>query len=181
MIVTVLDDGAIAGSIELLAERVRTRRDEIASLSEELRRAEKELELLLELARLGGIGRHGDSALAGVAPSSAVRSAGRAEGGTDRARLVQAVVDVLRVKGSPMHIQDLVAGVRHAGVEIPGRGSSANLIAHIRTDDAIVRPVRGMYGLREWGLREKASSRQPGSKRATSRRRAGRGRSNSTV
>jgi hypothetical protein len=66
-----------------------------------------------------------------------------------------------------MHIQDLLARVREAGVEIPGRGTSANLIASISSNPAIVRPVRGMYGLREWGLNDRPTLK----KRRAARRR----------
>jgi hypothetical protein len=42
--------------------------------------------------------------------------------------------------------------LREAEVQIPGAGTQANLITHLRRDPRFVRPSRGMYGLSEWGL-----------------------------
>jgi hypothetical protein len=38
------------------------------------------------------------------------------------------------------------------GIPIPGAGTQANLITHLRRDPRLVRPSRGMYGLSVWGL-----------------------------
>lgn len=65
---------------------------------------------------------------------------------------LQAVVGELAAAGRPLHISDLMRLLREAHVQVPGKGTQANLIAHLRRDQRIVRPSRGMYGLSAWGL-----------------------------
>jgi hypothetical protein len=65
---------------------------------------------------------------------------------------VQAVVGELEAAGRPLHISDLMRLLRDNNVTIPGSGTQANLIAHLRRDKRVIRPSRGMYGLAVWGL-----------------------------
>jgi hypothetical protein len=65
---------------------------------------------------------------------------------------VQAVVQELAAAGRPLHISDLMRILHDAQVKIPGAGTQANLITHLRRDPRLVRPSRGMYGLSAWGL-----------------------------
>jgi hypothetical protein len=65
---------------------------------------------------------------------------------------VQAVVRELAGAGRPIHISELMRLLRDAQVQIPGAGTQANLITHLRRDPRLVRPSRGMYGLSAWGL-----------------------------
>ncbi len=138
----------IAEAVAALRIAVEAKRLAISRLTEDLQRAERELNLLSELARLRD---QSDGSVDSPPPQTASVPLGSTNDSNGPA---SAVLDLLRRRGQPMHIQDLVAGVRDAGVAIPGRGEPANLIAHIRTHPDIVRPVRGMYGLREWGLVE---------------------------
>lgn len=71
---------------------------------------------------------------------------------------VQAVVRELETAGRPLHISDLMRLLRQQGITIPGSGTQANLIAHLRRDKRIVRPSRGVYGLIAWGLESMPSA-----------------------
>jgi hypothetical protein len=66
---------------------------------------------------------------------------------------VEAVVRELISAARPLHISDLMRLLREGGVQIPGAGTQANLITHLRREPRLVRPSRGMYGLAEWGLK----------------------------
>ena len=65
---------------------------------------------------------------------------------------VQAVIDELATAARPLHISELMRLLRDRGVMIPGAGTQANLIAHLRRDRRLLRTSRGMYGLTAWGL-----------------------------
>lgn len=67
---------------------------------------------------------------------------------------VQAVIRELAEAGRPLHISDLMRLLREGGIQIPGAGTQANLITHMRRDPRIVRPSRGVYGLSVWGLED---------------------------
>ena len=73
---------------------------------------------------------------------------------------VQAVVRELAVAGRPLHISDLMRILRDGHVQIPGAGTQANLITHLRRDPRLVRPSRGMYGLLAWGLENMPTSKR---------------------
>ena len=146
-----IDGMLLTDSISSLQSQVDARKADLKRLSEELQHSERELQLLIELARLRGIPV--EASLAGNAERPTSVSEPAIDGHDNQ--LQEAVIQILRGSGTPMHIQDLLARVREAGVEVPGRGTSANLIASISSNPAIVRPVRGMYGLREWGLTDR--------------------------
>ena len=140
---------------------------ELASITEELRRAEREVQLITELIRVRS--EDGDAASGG--PSAPiVTEPPDSAADIQEPRLAEAVVEVLRRHGKAMHIQELTAAVRRAGIPIPGRGESANLIAHIRPHPEVVRPVRGVYGLREWGIEEAVPRPRPRRRRRRSTR-----------
>lgn len=65
---------------------------------------------------------------------------------------VEAVVEELTTAGRPLHISELMRLLQSKAVPIPGAGTQANLITHIRRDARVVRPSRGMYGLASMGL-----------------------------
>jgi hypothetical protein len=73
---------------------------------------------------------------------------------------VQAVIDELTAAGRPVHISELMRLLRAKEVAIPGSGTQANLITHLRRDARFVRPSRGMYGLAAWGLEGMTASRR---------------------
>src|SRR5437667_4854187 len=72
---------------------------------------------------------------------------------------VQAVIEELSTAGRPLHISELMRLLRDRNVSIPGSGTQANLITHLRRDDRLIRPSRGMYGLAAWGLQAMPASR----------------------
>jgi hypothetical protein len=74
---------------------------------------------------------------------------------------VQAVVRELAGAGRPLHISDLMRLLGEAQVEIPGAGTQANLITHLRRDPRLVRPSRGMYALSAWGLENMPTTTHP--------------------
>jgi hypothetical protein len=65
---------------------------------------------------------------------------------------MQTVIDELATASRPLHISELMRLLRDRGVPIPGAGTQANLITHLRRDHRLVRTSRGMYGLATWGL-----------------------------
>jgi hypothetical protein len=152
----------LLASISALRNRGEARRRELAALADESQRIDRELQLLLEIARLRGVSEDASEGATSFETTDASPSAG----------LIEAVTSILRQNGKPMHIQDLFSAVHDRGVVIPGKGEPANLISHIRLAPTIVRPVRGMYGLREWGLTDKPAT--PKRKRRLRKRRVGR-------
>jgi hypothetical protein len=80
--------------------------------------------------------------------------------------VVAHVIGILEAAARPMHISELMAELAARDVQIPGAGTQANVISYIRRDNRIVRPRRGIYGLREWGVEDAVPT-----KRKTGRRR----------
>ena len=73
---------------------------------------------------------------------------------------VQAVIDELATASRPLHISELMRLLRERRVTIPGAGTQANLITHLRRDVRLVRTSRGMYGLSTWGIESMKPSRR---------------------
>jgi hypothetical protein len=170
MTVNLLTTEALADAAELLRDKIAAKKAEFADLAEDLRRAERELQLIAELIRVRGEGLVPDeSARLPSAPSSELTEVVSDGSGPS---LAEAVVGVLRRQGKAMHIQELTVAVRKAGIPIPGRGESANVIAHIRSHPEVVRPVRGVYGLREWGIQDAVARPRKRRRRATRRARS---------
>jgi len=71
-----------------------------------------------------------------------------------------AVIDELVVTGRPIHLSELMRLLDVRNIAIPGAGTQANLIAHLRRDPRLVRPSRGMYGLAAWGLENMAPTQR---------------------
>lgn len=82
--------------------------------------------------------------------------------------VVDRAVEILRETGEPLHINDLHARFLARGFTVPGAGTPANLIVHLRKASEIASPQRGMYGLTEsiGAVRQKRTK-----KRTTTRRR----------
>jgi hypothetical protein len=60
-----------------------------------------------------------------------------------------AVHAILQENGRPMHIRDIHAALIERGVPIPGKGTEANVIVHLRrAPDTFARRNRGVYGLK---------------------------------
>jgi hypothetical protein len=70
---------------------------------------------------------------------------------TVASELQAAVHQVLEVNGSPMHISAINAALRQRGIAIPGRGTDANIIVHLRRAPYLFeRKARGTYALVAW-------------------------------
>jgi hypothetical protein len=67
--------------------------------------------------------------------------------------LEDAVEEMLRAAGEPLHISTIRETLVTRGVPIPGRGDDANIIVRLsRVEDRFTRTARGTYGLAEWGV-----------------------------
>lgn len=151
-------------SIREADESVRARESEVAMAQARLTQAERELKLLIELAQLRG---WEPGELVQLTTERFVEVAGNGSIGETRHRtpspmrtaLLAAVIDILTERGEPTYIGDLMTALKKRSVEIPGSGQQANVIAHISRDERIVRPQRGFYGLREWGLTNARTTR----------------------
>jgi hypothetical protein len=67
--------------------------------------------------------------------------------------LEDAVEELLRAAGEPLHISKIRETLVAQGVPIPGRGDDANIIVRLRRfEDRFTRTARGTYGLAEWGI-----------------------------
>lgn len=156
-----ITDDALRQAIAAGEAKVAEQREKLRRVEERHREAERELTLLLELARLRGLPnyhatngdgskREAEETGSGL-PSVTYRSSPGSRASA-RDALVWEVIDVLRNHGKPMPIRALMADVVLRGASIPGRGEQANLISVITRVPAITRPARGMYGLSEWKL-----------------------------
>ena len=162
-------------SIQEARQAVQGSHGEVSRAQSRLAEAERELKLLAELARLRGwempgLVDGGSERAQAVTSDSSGQSRGRTPSPT-RTALLSAVIEILAERGTPMQIRELMDAVQQRGVAIPGSGQQANLIAHISRDDRIVRPQRGFYGLREWGISDVAPKQRKRRRRA--RRRTG--------
>lgn len=145
---------AAAASVEELLAR---KREECEGLTNEIKRLERELGLMQELRRIreGNVGSgHSDESSSNAAITMKDDP------------LTLGVLQILKESGQPVHIQELATRARAVGLRIPGKGANANLIAHIRMCDEIVRPVRGMYALRDWGFVERKRAPRKATRRA---------------
>ncbi|MHA1796700.1 MAG: winged helix-turn-helix domain-containing protein [Promethearchaeota archaeon] len=61
---------------------------------------------------------------------------------------------VNREEKKGVYYRELADKIQTNGFYIPGKDPSANLLAHLNRDNRFVRVGRGIYGLREWGLKE---------------------------
>ena len=78
---------------------------------------------------------------------------------------------IIRDRGQPVHISELLPALNEAGVAIPGRGTDANVIVRLRrAPDRFVRTGRGMYALPEFGLHEAPTKRKKKRRRTAAAR-----------
>jgi len=64
--------------------------------------------------------------------------------------LADEACNVLQEAGREMHYREIVAALEAKGITVPGKDPANNLVAHIFNDRRLLRPRRGVYGLREW-------------------------------
>lgn len=140
-------------SADLLRQAMLLNRQKVEELRAELSRAEQEGRLLEELVSL----RHTSDPTTEGQDDGEVFTFSIA-GGSNVSRSRHPVVDVvagfLADEGHPLHINDIMKSLKEANVTLPGKGDQANVIAHMRRDPRFVRPSRGVYGLKEWGLKD---------------------------
>lgn len=156
--INVMSEEAIKTALDITrARRARAERER-ADLERVIAASREEEQLLARLLAL----RRTGSPSAGAASAEDVPHAGlsAATVGETRHPAVQAVIDELSTAGRPLHISELMRLLRDRNVSIPGSGAQANLITHLRRDDRLIRPSRGMYGLAAWGLQAMPASRR---------------------
>lgn len=156
-----LSDEAIVKAIEIARDRAAKAERQRADLDRTIAMAQEEERLLCRLldVRRGvstreEVKHEGLSSVAG-APSSASLSVNGSKHSA-----VQAVIDELIAATRPLHISELMRLLRDRSVTIPGAGTQANLITHLRRDARLVRTSRGMYGLSDWGIESMKPSRR---------------------
>lgn len=147
--VNVMSEDLIAKALAAARARIARSERERAELDQAIAAAREEERLLLRLLGL----RRGDVAQVGGADAPPGVPAPSPELAVGRGHpAVLAVIEELAAAGRPVHISELVRLLRRRGIPIPGAGTQANLITHLRRDARLVRPSRGMYGLSAWGL-----------------------------
>ena len=136
-------------TLEAQAESLRL---EIGAKQAELGHVEQRLSLvtkLIDVETHAGTGRVATH-MEGV---SAASGAGDLAERSTTGDLEQAVEEILRAAGSPLHISKIREALVAGGFPIPGRGDDANIIVRLRrSEDRFTRTARGTYGLAEWGI-----------------------------
>jgi hypothetical protein len=143
-------DDVLSG--EVLDRALAAKRRKIIHLKAELDREEHEAGLLEELMRLRSQNSNEDQESAAQLFSFSI--AGGADVSPSRHAVVDEVAQILGDEGHPLHINDIMKVLTDLAVPLPGKGDQANVIAHMRRDPRFVRPSRGVYALKEWGLED---------------------------
>ena len=144
-----MSEDVIASALVAIRDRIARHERQRAELDSAIATAHQEerlLQGLLDLRR-GGVAevkaintnREGTPGPSEPAPGS-------------RHQAVAVVVEELAAAGRPLHISELMRLLGQRQVPIPGAGTQANVITHLRRDARLVRPSRGMYALAAWGL-----------------------------
>jgi hypothetical protein len=175
-----VSETTIANALEAIRARISHLDRQRAELERALGAAREEERLLLRLLALRrGIAPEANAqAMPGEGPDNfSAKESTRIERAEEADHpAVQAVLRELAGAGRPLHLSELMRLLRERQVQIPGAGTQANLITHLRRDPRLVRPSRGMYGLSAWGLenmptttRQKRRRKRVRSKAATKR------------
>ena len=141
---------AIEGALEAARSRLEQAEKGREELEHAIAATREEMRLLEQLLALRIQGMGGLSNKDNATEIARSRALGGKEQGKHQA--VTAVIEELEAAGRPIHISELMRLLREKQVQIPGAGTQANLISHLRRDDRLVRPSRGIYGLAAWGL-----------------------------
>jgi hypothetical protein len=156
--VGMMSDEAIESALAMTRARLARAERERGDLERVIaatREEERLLSRLLALRRTGTTNTDGVSAEEGLAVGTSYATAG--DSGHPALR---AVISELETSGRPLHISELMRLLRERKVSVPGSGTQANLITHLRRDDRLIRPSRGMYGLAIWGLQAMPATRR---------------------
>jgi hypothetical protein len=137
---------ALARQAEELRGEIRTKQTDLAQVEERLTLVTKLIEMETR-AQAGAPAPNSEGAPTGLpmpitVPVHKVTS-----------DLEDAVEEILRAAGEPLHISNIRETLVAQGVSIPGRGDDANIIVRLRRfEDRFTRTARGTYGLAEWGI-----------------------------
>ena len=167
-----MSDEMIASAIRSVRERREAAEQGRAELERSIAAAREEERLLERLLRVRKGDQTGNDEVSAGSESSGRAMSNRDDApGSGKHPVVDAVFNLLTGARSPLHISDLMRRLQAERVAIPGSGTQANLIAHLRRDKRLVRPSRGMYGLANWGLEEMPATKR----RRRKKRRRGKG------
>ena len=151
-----MNEELIERALEIVRERLSKSEQERAELDRAITAAREEERLLLRLLALR---KGAEPAEGGATTAAYVGSATGMENphetddiANSKHPAVQAVIRELATAGRSLHISELMRLLHDKHVPIPGAGTQANLITHLRRDPRLVRPSRGMYALAAWGL-----------------------------
>jgi len=147
--------------LEEVEQEYRREEAELTGKQVHVESLRQQIELLRQLIGLrDGQGMARERALdRSLAPASRTRS------------ISELVGSVLDAHGEPMHISTIRGALVAQGHSIPGRGTDANVIAHISRADSIVRVGKGMYALASWGLPPKPRQKRRTKKGRTAKTR----------
>jgi hypothetical protein len=152
----------ITQALEETRARISSAQHQLAEAERTVKAAQEEERLLLRLLALreGAAPAEHGLMLPGQNSQGSEHAVEPKRAENSKHPAVQAVVRELATAGRPLHISDLMRLLSEAHVQVPGAGTQANLITHLRRDPRLVRPSRGMYGLSEWGLENMPATRE---------------------
>jgi hypothetical protein len=140
---------ALNRQAEDLRSDIRTKQADLANVEERLSLVTKLIDVETR-AESGAAEPNGEMKVTAPASRTPSDEPARAVPTTD---LEQAVEEILRAAGAPLHISEIRATLIEQQVPIPGRGDDANVIVRLRRfEDRFTRTARGTYGLAEWGI-----------------------------
>ncbi len=148
---------ALEHALEAARGRRQATREQIERLERDLALSEQEERLISELIAV----RRGESR---AGPGSRPPNTGTSQNsGLGPARdeptksshpVVDEVLSMLVREKRPIHISEIMRMLRQRQIRLPGSGTQANVISHLRRDPRISRPSRGLYALSVWGLED---------------------------
>ena len=141
-----------------LGDQAEGLRSEIRAKQTELAQVEEQLSLVTKLIEVETRAQAGTPAPDGRATAPTPTTPTDVPAHATTSDLEQAVEEILRAAGAPLHISKIRETLIAQGVPIPGRGDDANIIVRLRrSEDRFTRTARGTYGLAEWGIPALAS------------------------
>lgn len=152
---------ALTRQAEDLRAEIRIKQGDLADIEESLSLVSKLIEVQTRAQQ--GLSGANSEAIAASRRTSSDEGAGPTTG-----NLEDAVEEILRAAGEPLHISAIREELVTKGVPIPGRGDDANIIVRLRRfQERFTRTARGTYGLAEWGIPALASKKHKRRRSAT--------------
>lgn len=137
-----------------LFERIGELKGAIRSAQVELNQVEERLALVTKLIDMDSRSEYQD---AQSEPSHVIDTESNSPS-PQAPELEDAVEELLRSAGQPLHISVIRNELIAKRIPIPGRGDEANIIVRLRKmTERFTRTARGTYGLPEWGIPEMPS------------------------